>query len=743
MSGRPAEAKRLFRRIIVTFLSAIVLPSILLSYFGMIAIEREKVVLNTGIKENHMAVANFVYAQLKEEILSREGKVRRDVNLFLPANYEAAQVARLMDRLREVHKIVAESFLLTDDGELLYPVEMCREGSATGAPVTMEQEEFREYMRLEGIYNEGRRFEFSEGDFKQALEKYLMVASDGLSNELAAQAGLAAGRCWSKLGEHESAARAYEELLSTAPAVRLPAGLPVFLDAHFSASRERMLAGQPAAAAQLLLGAYGTLLEPGCVLGAEEFAAAVGRIRADLDALDARKELSQTRQARYRALGDMEKLRLSQDGYAKLIRAAFLPQLRGAFEKPASVAQAGRHLSADVRGEKVTVMFFFPLNIGMVQRRAVRYLYGCVLNADYIRELAVGLLSGGRFEEGLVVVARNSEEVAAVSPEPPPRFVETLDAQKELISAKLHFSEIIPHWAIEIYYLNKANLDRWISRRLLSHMAMVVLLVAVILVGVFLSLRGIARELDLAKMKSDFVSNVSHELRTPLTSIRMFAEMLKTGRVKDAARQQEYYVLMTAESERLSRLINNVLDFARVEEGRKEYRFLPLDAGEAMSRACEIMRPHIIQQGFKMEVEPPQEPLPVSADKDSLEQVMLNLLDNAVKYSEEVKEIRVRASSRGKDALIEVADRGIGIPESEIPRIFTKFHRADQRPGYQSSGTGLGLTIARQIMEAHGGRIEVKSEPGSGSTFSVVLPLRQACPNAGAEFLPPGEKKGV
>lgn len=547
-----------FRRIILTFLFAIILPSALLGYFGIYAIEREKLVLKSGIEENHLRFANFVHAQLKHEILLREGKVRRDVNLFLPSQYQPAEVARVMDRLRMVHKIVGESFLLTDDRQLLYPRQV--------APTRTSE-----------------------------------PAADG-----------------------------------------------------------------PAAA----------------------------------------------------------KERLSQDRYA-VIKDFFLPELVSAFDNPDAASQTGRHLTAQVEGEKVTVMFFFPFEVGIVEGRVVRYIYGCILNTDYVRELASKLVGGGRFEEDLVVAVTADDKVMAVSPGAPADFVASLRQKGEFLSARRRFTGILPHWEISVYYLGMTRLNKLINRRLISHIVTVMLLVVVIVFGVVLSLRNISRELELARMKSDFVSNVSHELKTPLTSIRMFAEMLKTGRVRDARKQQEYYELMTAESERLSRLINNVLDFARVEEGRKQYNFVPLDAGELMDEAAQIIQPHVAQKGFEMHLEPSTLPLPVTGDRDSLEQVLLNILNNAVKYSGEVKEIRMRAYDRDREAIIEIEDKGIGIAQADLPRIFDKFYRADPRPGYESSGTGLGLTLAMQIVKAHNGRINVRSEPGKGSTFSVVLPLRR------------------
>jgi signal transduction histidine kinase/tetratricopeptide (TPR) repeat protein len=721
------EAKRIFRRIILTFLLAIILPSGLLGYCGIYAAESQEIAWIGGIRESHLGVANQVYAQLKDEILERERKVRRDVNLFLPAEYEYYEVARVMDRQRLVHKLVKESFLLTAQGRLLFPLEIAAEGVSAGAPsrmlTTIPREEFRKHIHLEELYNEARRLEFSEKAFERAIEKYEQVASNDLNKQLAAESGFAAGRCLSKLSRHAQAAQHYERLFAVAVSIRLMEGMPVPLESHLAAAREYRAAGQAEKAAQLFLNAYSKLLDYGYPLTLDEFHAVTKKIRAELGALDKDGSLSAGDCAEYASLRLLEELRILQDKYANIINNSFVAQLLDAFGKPAAVPQTGRHMNADAGGEKVTVMFFFPFKFGMVGGHKVRYLYGCVLNTDYIRELAEELVSGERFAEGLVVVVQDGGEVMAISTGAPENFAQSLGKHTGLLSAELLFPEIVPHWSIRVYYLNMAKLAQSSRIRLVTHVAMVFLLIVVILVGVFLSLRGISRELELAKLKSDFVSNVSHELKTPLTSIRMFAEMLMTGRVRDSAKQQEYFALMTAETERLSRLINNLLDFAKVEEGRKKYTFALLDANELTQEAARIIAPRIIQKGFDIEVTPSEKPLPVSGDRDSLEQVLLNILNNAVKYSGDAKEINIRAYAKGEEAVIDIVDKGIGIPEEELPKIFTKFYRVDSRPGYESAGTGLGLTLAQQIVSSHGGRIEVKSKVNEGSTFSVVLPL--------------------
>jgi two-component sensor histidine kinase len=241
--------------------------------------------------------------------------------------------------------------------------------------------------------------------------------------------------------------------------------------------------------------------------------------------------------------------------------------------------------------------------------------------------------------------------------------------------------------------------------------------------GGYLVWRDVSRELTIAEMRSQFAASVSHELKTPLTAIRMFAEALTMGVKQRPEAQQEYLQTIISESERLSRLLNNVLDFSKIEQGTRTYRFEPISLEEVIQSAERAMAFPLEQKGFKLEVEITDGISLVKADKDALEQAVLNLLHNAMKYSGESREIFLKLSKKGDTVRIDVIDHGIGISEEDRRHIFGKFFRVSGIENQRIPGTGLGLTIVSHIAQSHGGRIEVESRPGEGSTFSMVLPL--------------------
>ncbi|MCS7023918.1 MAG: HAMP domain-containing histidine kinase [Bryobacteraceae bacterium] len=243
-----------------------------------------------------------------------------------------------------------------------------------------------------------------------------------------------------------------------------------------------------------------------------------------------------------------------------------------------------------------------------------------------------------------------------------------------------------------------------------------------LILGVALSRRAAARERRLAEMKSAFVSNVSHEMKTPVSVIQMYAEMMELGRVRDPEKLRDYCRAIQKESQRLSRFMEDILECAKLESGKREFSFSRVDLCEVVERAVEEFEPAALSAGCELQLES-SGPLFARADAKALSQVLHNLLSNALKYSADVKEIRVVVRKQGGQAAISVADRGIGIPEPEQRRIFEKFHRAESELTHNTKGTGLGLAIADHIVRAHQGRIAVASKPGEGSCFTIFLPL--------------------
>jgi signal transduction histidine kinase len=242
--------------------------------------------------------------------------------------------------------------------------------------------------------------------------------------------------------------------------------------------------------------------------------------------------------------------------------------------------------------------------------------------------------------------------------------------------------------------------------------------------GIVLTYRNVSKEMALARLKSDFVSNVSHELRTPLSLIRLYAETLEMGRLNSPEKYQEYYCIIRKESERLSALINNILDFSRIEAGRKEYDFRETDLRELVRNTLESYRYQIEQLGFAYEERIDEVPR-LRLDREAMARSLLNLVNNALKYSQDRKYIGVKLYRENGSVKLEVSDHGIGIPHQEQNKIFEKFYRVGNPLVHNTKGSGLGLSLVRHIVRAHGGEVLVDSAPGQGSKFTITLPVKQ------------------
>jgi signal transduction histidine kinase len=244
--------------------------------------------------------------------------------------------------------------------------------------------------------------------------------------------------------------------------------------------------------------------------------------------------------------------------------------------------------------------------------------------------------------------------------------------------------------------------------------------------GLVLTRHIVNKELALARLKSDFVSNVSHELRTPLALIRLYAETLELGRITTGDKKQQYYRIIRKESERLTALINNILDFSRIEAGRKEYEFRNTDIAELVRNTLESYRYQIEQQGFAFEENIDSNLPAVPVDREAIARALVNLVNNALKYSRDEKFLGVKLYRDNGVVKLEVADHGIGITRRDQSKIFEKFYRAGDPLVHNTKGSGLGLSLVRHITQAHGGEIAVESTPGKGSRFILSLPLTSA-----------------
>ncbi len=299
--------------------------------------------------------------------------------------------------------------------------------------------------------------------------------------------------------------------------------------------------------------------------------------------------------------------------------------------------------------------------------------------------------------------------VAQIKTEAPPDMAITL-------------APYLPHWSVGVF-LAEGGILQAAGRSfvLLAGLLLVIVVVAILAGGSLLTWQA-RRHMADAHQKTSFVSNISHELKTPLTSIRMYAELLSEGRITEPEKTRKYLQVIAAESQRLTRLVNNVLDFSRMEQGNKKYHCESIEVADFVRRFVETQRLRLGEAGLTVRAEIPEESAWVKFDRDALEQVMLNLVDNVVKYAAEGRELMLSLERKPDHCLLTVMDRGPGIAHPHRTLIFEQFYRVDDSLTANQPGSGLGLSITRRLLRDLGGDLVFEPRAGGGSCFAARLP---------------------
>ncbi len=361
-------------------------------------------------------------------------------------------------------------------------------------------------------------------------------------------------------------------------------------------------------------------------------------------------------------------------------------------------------------------------------------IFGCLIEADSLGDLWSAAMPNADDREGSrarapeFVLALLDDKARPVMTQPAGETGR--DWKRPFVASEI--GEALPHWEAALYLMRPEQLQesaRGLRRTLILLIAG---MLGAIACGGWLVVQDARSQLALAQQKTDFVSNVSHELKTPLTSIRMFAELMQNGRADTAEKAPQYLRIIMVEAERLTRLINNVLDFAKLERRQKRFEKKSLDLYAVIERTWESHEVHLRESGFTTRWQAAPGPYPMVGDDDALAQILVNLFSNAEKYGGTKKEVELHSYLDGDHVCISVLDRGLGVPKCDERKIFEAFYRAHDSLSSGIQGSGLGLTLAQRLAREHGGEITVQAREGGGSNFTLRLPLVKSSASASA-----------
>jgi signal transduction histidine kinase len=683
---RFALALRRQRKVLLLFLLTILLPAAVLSVFGLRALEADRYRMERLMRREQEEALRAFRGRLAARFDEVGGALER---LRAKGDSSRTELRRQVLRGIGARELPETVVAVSDSGEFFY----VREGFVSLAPDradgTTESDELMEAQRLE----------HSRNDPREAASRYACLAKSE-TPEVRLPALNALGRTLIRLGELEKAIAAYRELLRHQPEILTTetAVLPLMAGLQIAFCYEKL--GQSHRALPDLVTAYGEMVERKWIVASEtlafyssEYEKVIEGVcsagRPD-DLCSAYRRIAAAKAARVAKVRELEALR--RDLPPLLVRSrSDSDESRKVLRLPGSIAVA----AGFSEGLTLAAVIGDPALLAVVTGQKA---------ANPARNDAVRVrVANGRGE----VIFRNADSA------PGEVFLEE------------RLGEGFPDWKVVLFH-DPTDVAHLTDLRKSIYAILTATLISALLLGAFLMARAVHHEMELIRLKSDFVSLVSHEFKTPIASMRALVDRLQAGHVPDGARMQRYFDIVSGELQRLTRLVNNVLDFSKIEEGRKVYSPQETDLSELVRELVATFEAGASAKGFAIETAIAPDIPKVRVDRDSVSQALLNLLDNAVKYSETEKRIGVDVQRNSHFVRISVVDHGTGIGAHEASKIFGKFYRSPEAAERGVPGLGLGLSLVEHVMNSHGGKVTVESKPGSGSTFILSIPLEAA-----------------
>lgn len=726
--------------IALTLLGLIMLPSAVLGILSWRAIENEKSYSLERLKSSYRQFANLAARQMNYQLATLESRWIAEFDALISAS-GGKPTPELVREFEGRDPSIAHYFLINGPGRILYPPGLVNDDADSpdvGAAATPRPSEHESFVHMLG---RGEELEYTVGDMRGAIAAYRDILTRIENPRLRAIALSCIGRAQLKALDWTGANATFRELLERHPDVRDLNRMYLRFLAQYQIAVSLQGMRRIPEALDVLLELNRDLLRRSDAMTTMQYTYYAELIQVlSPQLMEALPAAERGRYAHsFAALGEQSKKRISEKYFIHLLdtelselsfrQKRFSPRTRYMTSRTEGVPflLAYRTLP-DAQEAYATGILGAQIDLTRLQEQ----LFAAMRNLPMHPEGGIAILGDG----GAVVVGAEAASG-------------TLMAAQELAPP-------FDSWQVAVYLKDVPTAMRRLDLRYTAWLWLIVVMLLSILVGGYLFIQRARRQAYLSRAQTTFVSNVTHELRTPLASIRMFAELLELQSTaprgglpaRTSANVVQYLGIIRKECDRLNRLIDRVLDFSRMERHVKQYRFEAADIGAVVAAAVESFRPNADAGGFDMRLAVEGHPPPMRLDADAISQVILNLLTNAVQYSTTTRDIRVRVTCEPAAVVIDVTDRGVGIEPRHLPRVFDKFYSTWRRMDDRAQGgLGLGLTLSREIVRAHGGDITVKSQVGEGSTFTVTLPVPHTetvvqLPTQAAEDHDPVERLG-
>jgi signal transduction histidine kinase/tetratricopeptide (TPR) repeat protein len=696
--------------VIVIFLLTIFIPSALLSVLGGRAIRNERFRLAKQLEEEQISTVDFFRTQILSQVNEVENTLEKlaQTPSLVNRDYEAINI--LLDSRLDENNLLKQFFIFySNAGPWFPPLQPVMGHTVSISTLALSNEQQEKLIKAES-------YEFSQKNYQSAVSIYndLMTAVKKKNDQ--AQLLNRIARNLTKNKEYKEAISIYSRIINEYPESMTSSGLPLVIIARLQLSDCFRKSGEYENALNESLKLYEKLLSNSWILSESQFMTYASLVKEMITDIWQNKPVELSGEEEY--IKQLEQLTadhnssIEQWQIIRDLKTELIPEFHR------RLTQSGPNIQSPSRDYKtIDTNDFLVISTMILDENSEdpQGILGVKINNDYLEK---NILTD------IINVIPSTEIAKFTISNLNGRILygtESLDEEFSIITA--FFENNFPPWRIEAFNAESKGAGL-IGLHKSFYFWTILTLLLILSFGVVLIVRTVAHEMEVLRIKSDFVSSVSHEFKTPLTSIKALTERLLEGKVKDQAKMNQYFSVISRDTNKLTHLVGNILDFAKIEEGKKEYDFKETDMIEWLDQTIENFQKENLQIEIKIRTRVPDDVPHLSIDRDAMALVVNNLLDNAIKYSTKKNEIDVFVDKDENNILIKVKDYGIGIPRAELDKIFEKFYQGSNATRLSTKGTGLGLTLVRHTIESHGGEVFVESKVNQGSIFTLSLPIK-------------------
>lgn len=693
---------------ILIFLLTIFLPSITLSIFGIIALRNERFKFEKEFREEQTEIVQHFKTELNQKITDLENELQYMVLTPSFINKAHDEIFQLVENQLKSNPLSDQVFVLFEGEEPLFPPVRITESSDNSGQINVFKNQHKK------IISEAEYYEFTRKNYRKAITLLEGVRKDIIDNNLQGQLMNIIARNQMKLSDFNAAAKTYNTILSDYPESLSSSGIPLFSTVRLQLVDCFINSGLFEEALKITIAAFEEIICNFNNLSEDRFTSYSLMIIEKFNSL---RGINQKIDSLYPEYADeFEKLNSVYQTFTKkwqvinILKNEFIPVLSRELIHNYKNGNRFRY------SEKIGTDDFLILSMIIPGETITKPngLAGIKLNNTYLQDTLI---------RGILKSTLSDNKMNLLLSDPAGQIIEGDSAfYNKSSNISSYFDNNFPPWRIEVPgEMTRSFMFTGFYKSF--YFWSILTMIMILIFGIVIIGRTIAYEKEILQLKSDFVSSVSHEFKTPITSIKALTERLLEGSVKDPKRVSEYYSVISRDAEDLSRLVENILDFSKTDEGKKEYLLEETDFKEWIEHTIIDFsaRNKKGKTTFRTNITDPA--VTVKIDKASMKLAIDNLLDNAVKFSSENPEVSVLLEKQEKALIVRIKDSGIGIPKDEHTKIFEKFYRGKGSAAHSATGTGLGLTIVKQVIEAHKGQIQVESEVGKGSIFTISIPL--------------------